>query len=72
MTGCLGPVNVVAAIAGEIGAMPPVPRLHKVDVRIGEEFAARVGVEADEWIVLRGEDECGTAMRSTTRALAAL
>ena len=48
----LSPVNVVATIAGEIGAMPAVRASPQRDVRIGEQFARASRGQADEWIVV--------------------
>jgi len=52
-------VNLIAAVPGQVGAVASVSRLHKGDMRIGEELGAGLGGEANEGIVLGAEDQRG-------------
>src|ERR1035437_2966570 len=57
--GCLGPVNFVAGVAREEGAVAAVAGLNQVDMRVGAQLGARVRQDADERIVCRVENERG-------------
>ena len=57
--GGLGPVDLVAVVAGEEGAVAAVAGLDKMDVGVGQQAGAGLGQDADEGVVLGVEDEGG-------------
>ena len=52
-------MDVVAAFAGEIGAMAAVPRFRKSHVGVGKDAIARLWQQTNERVVLRADNKRG-------------